>query len=139
MDARILDLCREVPHYAYEAYEFVCEAVTFTQDRLGRKESDEEDEPADHHVSGEELLHGVCDLAINNFGKMAPIVFKLWNVKTTDDIGRMVFNLIRVGRLSKSDRDCLEDFQDLFDLPLALCEGFELTIDHRPSVKRSER
>lgn len=139
MDARILELCREKPQFAYEAYDFVCEAVTFTQERLGRKDADDEDEAVDHHVSGEELLHGVCDLAISSFGMMAPVVFKQWNVKTTDDVGRMVFNLIRVGRLSKSDRDCPEDFHDLFDLPQALSEGFELTIETRAGVKRGER
>ena len=30
MDPRILDLCREDTRFAYEAYEFVCDAVTFT-------------------------------------------------------------------------------------------------------------
>jgi len=70
---------------------------------------------------------------------MAPVVFKQWGVRTTDDVGRMVFNLIRVGRLSKSDRDTPEDFHDLFDLPRTLADGFELTIDDRPGVKRSDR
>ncbi|MCE9561374.1 MAG: hypothetical protein K8U57_04910 [Planctomycetes bacterium] len=139
MDPRILDLCREPPHFAYEAYDFVCDAVTFTQERLGRAEPDDEEEPVDHHVSGAELLLGVCDLAVSTFGMMAPVVFKQWNVRTTDDVGRMVFNLIRVGRLSKSDRDTPEDFHDLFDLPRTLADGFELTIEDRPSMKRSDR
>ena len=139
MDPRILELCRESPHFAYEAYDFVCDAVTFTQERLGRAEPETEEEPVDHHVSGEELLHGVCDFAITTFGMMAPVVFKQWGVRTTDDVGRMVFNLIRVGRLSKSDRDTPEDFHDLFDLPRTLADGFELTIDDRPGVKRSDR
>src|SRR5690242_2197698 len=128
MDPRILELSRESPHFAYEAYEFVCDAVTFTQERLGRAASHEDDEEADHHVSGAELLRGVCDLAVATFGMMAPVVFKQWNVRTTDDVGRMVFDLIKVGRLSKSDRDAPEDFHDLFDLPRALSEGFELTL-----------
>ena len=36
MDPKILELTRDDPRFAYEAYEFVCDAVTFTQDRLGR-------------------------------------------------------------------------------------------------------
>ena len=36
MDPRILELCREDSRFAYEAYDFVCDAVTFTQDRMGR-------------------------------------------------------------------------------------------------------
>ena len=136
MDARILELCRKPPHFAYEAYEFVSEAVSFTQKRLGRASDRDEDEDADHHVSGAELLRGVCDLAVTSFGMMAPVVFKQWNVRTTDDVGRIVFDLIDVGCLSKSDRDTPEDFHDLFDLRQALAEGFELTLDERTGVKR---
>ena len=136
MDPRILELSREPPHLAYEAYEFVSEAVSFTQKRLGRTADGDEDEDVEHHVSGAELLRGVCDLAVITFGMMAPVVFKQWNVRTTDDIGRMVFDLIGVGCLSKSDRDAPEDFHDLFDLRQALADGFELTLDDRPGVKR---
>ena len=135
MDARILELSRELPHFAYEAYEFVSDAVSFTQRRLGRTPDGDEGE-TDHHVSGAELLRGVCDLAVITFGMMAPVVFKQWNVRTTDDVGRMVFDLIGVGCLSKSDRDTPEDFHDLFDLPQALADGFELTLDDRGGVKR---
>jgi uncharacterized repeat protein (TIGR04138 family) len=136
MDPRILELCRKPPHFAYEAYEFVSEAVSFTQQRLGRGADTDEDAEGDRHVSGAELLRGVCDLAIVSFGMMAPVVFKQWNVKTTDDVGRIVFDLIGVGCLSKSDRDTPEDFHDLFDLRQTLTDGFELTLDDRTGVKR---
>ncbi len=139
VDPRLLELGREPPHFAYEAYEFVGEAVGFTQKRLGKTAPEGDELSEDRHVSGEELLHGVCDFAIETFGMMAPVVFKQWNVKTTDDVGRMVFDLIRIGQLSKSDRDTPEDFHDLFDLPRMLTDGFELTIDDRPSAKRSDR
>lgn len=137
MDPRILELCRQAPHFAYEAYEFVCDAVTFTQQRLGREADDEPE--ADHHVSGAELLRGVCDLAIREFGMMAPVVFRQWRVRTTDDIGKMVFDLIEVGRLSKSDRDALDDFRGLFDLHRVLVDDFALTIEDSPPTRRSER
>jgi uncharacterized repeat protein (TIGR04138 family) len=140
VDPRILDLCREDPRFSYEAYDFVCDAVTFTQDRLGRagSEADDEDEE-DRHVSGSELLRGVCDLAVQQFGMMAPVVFKRWGIRATDDVGTMVFNLIKVQRLSKSDRDVPDDFRDLFDLPQALTAGFELTVDDALPAKRGER
>ena len=138
METRILELTRRPPHFAYEAYEFVCDAVTFTQERLGRNAEADDEEP-DRHVSGAELLRGVCDLAIMTLGMMAPVVFKLWNVRTTDHVGRMVFDLIEVGLLSKSDRDAPEDFHDLFDLPKALSDGFDFTLSDRPGVKRSDR
>ena len=53
--------------------------------------------------------------------------------RTTDDIGAIVFNLIRAEKLSKSDRDDRDDFHDLFDLAAALAQGFELTTaDYSP-------
>lgn len=137
MDPQILELCRQPPHFAYEAYEFICDAVTFTQHRLGRDQ--ESDDQMDRHVSGAELLRGVCDLAIREFGMMAPVVFRQWGIRTTDDVGKIVFDLIEVGRLSKSERDAPEDFHDLFDLHQALHDGFAFSIEEVRSAKRSER
>ena len=128
MDPKILDLIREDSRYAYEAYEFVCDAVTYTQDKLGRADDEEHD---DKHVSGGELLRGACELAVREFGMMAPLVFKMWGVRTTDDFGEMVFRLIKTERLSKSDRDDPADFRDVFDLTEALTSGFELTVEAR--------
>jgi len=139
VDPRILELCRESPHFAYEAYEFVCEAVTFTMKRLGRGSVEIVAATPDQHVSGAELLRGVCDLAIREFGMMAPVVFKQWGIRTTDDIGTMVFKLINVELLSRSDRDAPEDFHELFDLHRTLAEGFELMLDGGQAAKRSER
>ena len=127
VDPKILELVREDPRFSYEAYDFVCEAVGFTQERLGRIAEDDESE-ANHHVSGAELLRGTCDLAVREFGMMAPIVFKQWGIRTTDDFGEIVFKLIQAERLSKSEDDELEDFHEVFDLDKVLSEAFELTL-----------
>ena len=133
METKLMELTRTEPRYSYEAYVFVCEAVNFTQDRLGRVIDDD----ADHHVSGDELLRGACAFAVREYGLMAPIVFKLWGIRTTDDFGEMVFRLIEAELLSKSDRDDPEDFRDLFDIEQALAEEFEQTQGAVPP--RSER
>lgn len=125
--ADFLDLARDDPRYPAEAYEFVCDAVTYTQELLGREPREEDDPDADYHVSGEELTRGACELAVEEFGMMAPVVFKQWNVRRTDDIGEIVFNLIRIHKLSRSDRDDPADFHDLFDVEQALTAGFEMT------------
>jgi len=78
-------------------------------------------------------------MAVRDFGMMAPVVFKRWGIRTTNDIGAIVFNLIKVGGLSKSDRDAPEDFHDLFDLHRALAEGFALTLDESRTARRSNR
>jgi len=105
VDPRIIELTREPPHFAYEAYEFVSDAVTFTQKRLGR-------------------------------ARPTSSLVRRYHCRKTDDVGRMVFELIGVGCLSKSDRDSPDDFRDLFDLHQALADGFELTLDERTAVRR---
>jgi uncharacterized repeat protein (TIGR04138 family) len=138
VDDRILELCREDSRFAYEAYEFICDAVTYTQTKLGRAGVEDDDTADEHHVSGEELLRGTCELAIREFGMMAAVVFKQWGVRTTDDVGEIVFRLIAVKRLSKSDRDDPDDFHDLFDLHQALTDGFALTLGD-VTAKRGDR
>lgn len=123
MDSRILEAVREDTRYAYEAYDFLCQAVTYTQNRIARRASDEAEEK---HVSAAELLRGTVELAVKDFGMMAPLVFKHWGVRSTEDIGHIVFNLIRCERLSQSDRDEIEDFVDVFDLDRALSDGFAM-------------
>jgi uncharacterized repeat protein (TIGR04138 family) len=135
VDPKILDLTRGDPRYAYEAYEFVCDAVGFTQDRLGR--TDIEAGEDENHVSGEELLRGACAMAVRDFGLMAPVVFRRWGILTTDDFGTIVFKLIEASRLSRSDEDDPEDFHEVFDLEKVLLDGFELTLTDRP--RRGER
>lgn len=125
MEARILELCRQDRRFAYEAYEFVCAAVTYTQTRMGRAPANRDDDTEGRHVSGAELLKGTCELAIREFGMMAPVVFKQWGVRTTDHIGEIVFKLIDTQLLSKSDRDDPNDFHDLFDLNQALTTELE--------------
>ncbi len=128
MDGKIWDVVRADPRYAYEAYEFLCDAVAFTQDGLGRCPHDDDDPEADYHVGGHELARGATNLAVREFGMMAPVVFRHWGIRTTADIGEIVFNLIKAERLSQSDRDDREDFLDLFDVTDALTSGFEIVL-----------
>ena len=132
MDPKLLDLTRRDPRYPYEAYEFVCDALTHTQETLGRSPRESDAADADFHVSGEELARGACELAAREFGLMASVVFKQWGLRTTDDIGNVVFNLIHGECLAKSERDEPEDFADLFDVPELLTELFALTLAPPP-------
>jgi len=118
---------RTESRYAYEAYDFFCDAVTFTQETLGRMPREEDDPKTDYHITAPELCRGACELALQEYGYMAWIVFKLWGITGTGDIGRVIFQLIEMDRLSKSDRDDPADFEDLFDLEAALIGNFELT------------
>jgi uncharacterized repeat protein (TIGR04138 family) len=103
------------------------EALAHSQ-RMFDKQTPREGEKAsdDHHVSGRELLEGICDLALREFGLMAPVVFERWGIARTDDFGEIVFALIDAGVLSKTDADRKEDFQNVFQLEPALIGGYRI-------------
>jgi uncharacterized repeat protein (TIGR04138 family) len=128
----LAEVMRRDPRYAYEAYVFVFEALQHTQQRLGRgPQPDAPAGPAEgpespHHVSGPELLAGICDLAQREFGLMAPAVFRLWGIRRTDDFGEIVFNLVECKLMSKTEEDSRADFHALFDLDEALVRGYRI-------------
>ena len=133
--AGLMDLVQRDARYSYEAYEFLFHALHHTQKLLGR----EPPEPAEgtsldqvdkrHHVSGQELVHGVRDLALREFGLMARTVFRQWGIQRTDDFGEMVFNLVEAGLMSKTDEDTRADFHDVFDLDRALEADYRISLD----------
>lgn len=119
--------------YAYEAYEFVFQALYHTQKLLGREPpsgSSEEELAADpkNHVSGQELLRGVCSLARKDFGLMAPAVFRQWGIRKTDDFGEIVFNLVEGELMSKTEEDTRNDFRNLFDLEEELLRDYRIEV-----------
>ena len=97
------------PRYKPEAYSFLMLALNHTVALL--------DSP--RHVSGQELLAGIRDYAIEQFGPMAKTVFHHWGVNATRDFGHIVFNLVQSGLLGKTDSDRIEDFTDGFDFETA--------------------
>lgn len=123
------EIVKRDPRFTYEAYEFVFHALEHTQKLLGRDpETDPDDPEATHHVSGPELLAGVRDLALREFGLMARVVFRLWGINRTGDFGEIVFNLIEANLMSKTDQDNRLDFIDVFDLDEALTEGYHIPV-----------
>lgn len=121
------DLIRRDPRYASEAYEFVFLALAHTQKLLGRVPPAGPPEQ-EHHVRGPELLAGIRDLALQEFGLMARTVFRLWGINTTADFGEIVFNLIESGLMSKTAEDDRLDFHNIYDLDEALVQGYRIEV-----------
>ncbi|MBT4864614.1 MAG: hypothetical protein HON53_05745 [Planctomycetaceae bacterium] len=115
--------------YHKNAYQFVFQALQYTQERLDRKRSMSEEGEDEAHISGQELLSGVRDLALEQFGMLAGTVFKRWGIRATEDFGRIVFELVERGEMRKTDRDQLSDFYDVFD--------FEEAFDHDYTIDTS--
>jgi uncharacterized repeat protein (TIGR04138 family) len=126
-DPKLAEIVQRDPRYAYEAYEFMDRALQFTQRRLGRERTPEL-QPGDPrlHVRGRELLAGVRELALIEFGMLARTVFAMWGIQRTGDFGNIVFNLIDAGLMCRSDDDRPGDFQDVFDFNEALTYEIQL-------------
>ncbi|MFN8709524.1 MAG: Minf_1886 family protein [Phycisphaerae bacterium] len=106
------------------AYQFVFSALRFTQQQLGRNSSSE----TTGHISGRELLDGVRLLGLQHFGMMAIPVFRSWGIQGTDDIGRIVFELIECGEMRKTDDDHLTDFFGVYDFEKVFRDDYTLDV-----------
>jgi len=126
---KLEEIVRRDPRFAYEAYEFVFASLAHTQQLLDRVPPSEGTRPdQDYHVSGRELVHGIRDLAMREFGFMARTVFRMWGIDRTGDFGDIVFNLIEAGLMSKTAQDDRRDFQDVFDLDETLVHQFRIEL-----------
>src|SRR5262245_53057851 len=112
LDPKLLEVALKDPRYAYEAYEFILKALDHTQTLLGKRASakdaeQDQGEKAAQHIKSHELLEGARSLALQEFGLMAQTVFRMWGVQSTEDFGRIVFNLVDAGLVTKTDDDTL--------------------------------
>ncbi|MEO0089195.1 MAG: Minf_1886 family protein [candidate division WOR-3 bacterium] len=105
MNDKIDEIVKKNPQYKKEAYLFVLDALEYTKRKL----------KVSNHISGQELLLGFKELAQKEFGILAKIVLEHWGIKSTDDVGEIVFNLCEAKILTKRENDKKEDFANFFD------------------------
>lgn len=91
--------------YDERAYLFVLAALEFCQQRL----------PERRHLTGQELAAGCRDLALARYGVLARTVLEHWGIRTTADLGEVVFTLVDLGLLMSQPNDSKEDFVGAFD------------------------
>ncbi len=105
--------------FARESYVFLVSALGETVRALP---ADRLADPARRHLSGRELTDGIIRMAREEFGSFAPMVFREWGVRSTEDIGAIVFELVEAGQLSARPEDTPADFTGRGDLFAALAE-----------------
>ena len=105
-DAAVENILQREKRFEAGAYFLLKDALDFTLKRT-REEGGEE-----RHVSGEELILGVRDHALQEFGPMAYTLLREWGVRSCSDVGEMVFELLEEGMFGKQDSDTREDFAD---------------------------
>lgn len=106
------------PRYSREAYGFLREALEFTQKKRRKSRAEST------HVSANELLEGFREYSLQQFGPMGLTVLEYWGVRSTGDVGRMVFNLIEAGVFGRADDDRIEDFENGFSFEEAFVTPF---------------
>ena len=91
------------------AYLFVLGALEYCQQRL----------PERRHISGRELAYACRDLALDRFGVMARLVLEHWGVRSTADIGDVVFTLVDLELLMSQPTDTRDEFAEVYDFDRA--------------------
>jgi len=133
----LVKLLAENPRYKIEAYQFVGAGLEYAQEVLGlgragptKKRRAREKESAARsvrHVSGQELCRALQQLAHRQYGLMAKLVLASWGIHSTGDFGEVVYNLIRIGKMSQSNDDRREDFDNVYDFEQALVRDYAIT------------
>lgn len=151
----MVELLRQDRRFKLEAYAFVFEALRYGHEalgmgsgppaestlprRVGRAASEESaEETCQRHLTGQELCEAIRQYALEQYGYMAKTVLNSWGVTCTGDFGEIVFNLIRVGQMRKTEHDRREHFDDVFDFEEGLTQSFRITVPNGQRGKQVE-
>ena len=140
-DKLLRSLLARDSRYPADAYQFIEDALNYAADSLAL-ELQEYDltydnlDPFDfennrqRHFTGEQLCEAIRLHAINQFGYLAKVVLRAWNIDSTSCFGDLVYNLIDVGLLSKSESDARSDFDNVYQFD----DVFETGLEINPSI-----
>ncbi|KPJ72724.1 hypothetical protein AMJ52_05425 [candidate division TA06 bacterium DG_78] len=118
-------ILKKDPRYPVEAYAFVLEALFYSRKKLNIR----------GHVTGQQLLEGIRDLARERYGMMAKMVFAHWGITKTIDFGNIVFNMVKEKMLGKTAEDSIEDFEDIYNFDEVFVKNYPLDLKRFKNVK----
>jgi uncharacterized repeat protein (TIGR04138 family) len=107
------------PRYTREAYALLREALDYTQRQIHKKSRGKV-----RHVTGQELIEGVREYVLQQFGPMSITVLEEWGIRNTRDIGEVVFNMVEHRLLAKTEEDSRADFDNGYDFDTAFRHPF---------------
>ena len=115
-------LLKKYNEYDRNAYQLIYEALDYAHvKKHGRKRG---------HVTTQELAAGLRLYAIDQFGCLAKTVLNSMNIKTTRDLGEIVFQLIKSDLLGSTAKDKKRQFNNLYDFNKAFNLKPELTYSY---------
>lgn len=143
--ATLIELLKRDRRYKFQAYVFVFEALEYAYQVLGMGRPQHSERPAQEsagealsdeaqpeslgqHLTGQELCEAIRLYALEQFGYMAKTVLNQWGVYSTSDFGEIVYNLIAIGRMTKTPEDRREDFDNVFDFEEGLSRSFHMKL-----------
>jgi len=77
-------------------------------------------------MTGQQLCEAIRQYSISQFGYMAKTVLNSWGLKETLDFGEVVYNLIDIGMMRKSESDSKEDFAGVYDFDSVFVDDFDI-------------
>lgn len=126
------NLLDEDQRYKLDAYQFIREALQYAQEYLELAEETRAAEsstapgaPIPKHVTGQQLCEACRRYAVDQYGYLAKMVLESWGINGTGDFGELVYNLIRIEQMRKSETDRREDFDDVYSFDEAFEPNFE--------------
>jgi uncharacterized repeat protein (TIGR04138 family) len=135
------------PRFSIEAYAFVLEALDHARvhkieavnraeaqsppptRRSARGKARGRKKPRAGHVTGRELCESVKKVALGQYGLLAATVLAHWGIRSTSDVGDIVYNMIAAGDLEKTPSDSRADFDNVYDFATALKPKLALALD----------
>jgi uncharacterized repeat protein (TIGR04138 family) len=122
-DEKVAMILAKDSRYARDAYVFIRDALDFTKGQV-HKDKDNRESNDHKHVTGQELLGGIRQCALSEFGPMAVTVFEEWGISSCRDFGEIVFNMVEIELLAKTKNDSRDDFQNGYDFTDAFRRPF---------------
>ena len=125
------DLLAEDKRYKLDGYQFIRESLQYAHDHMmGELEEDDSGEKTGpRHVTGQQLCEACRLYGMEQYGYLTKMVLAKWGIQSTSDFGELVYNLIRIEQMRKSESDQREDFDDVYDFDDAFEPEFELAAE----------
>ena len=126
MKITIEEIARQDGRYDPKALKFIYEGLGKTVQNIRDREMSQEQL---RHITGQELATGLAELATERWGRLAKMVLNNWGVKTTRDLGEIVYLMISHNWMSAQETDTIEDFNNVFDFEDVFEKRYKLDIN----------
>jgi len=121
---QILNVSQKYDKYPAGAYVFIFEVLDWITISLQKK-----------HMTGGELALAAYAYSIERYGLLARPVWEQLNLKSSEDLGQVVFHLVEEGLMGRQDSDKPEDFNGIFDLTVFDKTAIKVENDLKDNLK----